>query len=280
MALLSQLVWCCYTDTAELLACFVFAAGCTQVDGGQLALYNAACSRHNLDKQQPNPCSSTLTSQDDDCDTGKGYLAGEPALLVAPTGGRLLVFDSRLPHEVLPAHKTRLSITAWFYKGTQQAPAAAAANTAEPVTPAHDVGCPPAPASPALPSEPAGVGAAACSSQPTDSPAAPTTVTATAAAAGIDETATAAVDGGSANTGSLSRIFVSIAAFRDAECQWTMRDLFTKAAHPERVFVGVVWQIDPVADAGFVRLAGGSRTAQYLPQVRLQGLQYQDCCFE
>jgi hypothetical protein len=65
----------------------------------------------------------------------------------------------------------------------------------------------------------------------------------------------------------MPRIFVSIASFRDAECQWTLRDLFVKSAHPERVFVGVVWQIDPVADAGYVRMAGGNRTAQYLPQV-------------
>jgi len=42
--------------------------------------------------------------------------AGEPALLVSPTGGRLLLFDSRIPHEVLPAHRHRYSITCWFYK--------------------------------------------------------------------------------------------------------------------------------------------------------------------
>lgn len=39
------------------------------------------------------------------------------------------------------------------------------------------------------------------------------------------------------------RIYVSIAAYRDPECQWTMRDLFKQATHPERVFVGVVWQV-------------------------------------
>jgi len=48
-------------------------------------------------------------------------------------------------------------------------------------------------------------------------------------------------------------IFVSIAAFRDAECQWTLRDMFLKAAHPDRVTAGVVWQVDPVDDAAFVR---------------------------
>ena len=37
-------------------------------------------------------------------------------------------------------------------------------------------------------------------------------------------------------------IFVSIAAYRDAECQKTVRELFTKAKHPGRVHLGVVCQ--------------------------------------
>lgn len=32
-------------------------------------------------------------------------------------------------------------------------------------------------------------------------------------------------------------IFVQIPAYRDMECQWTVKDLFEKAEHPERVFV-------------------------------------------
>ena len=45
------------------------------------------------------------------------------------------------------------------------------------------------------------------------------------------------------------RIFVIIPSYRDRECQWTIRDMFAKAAHPERVTVGVVWQYDPAVDA-------------------------------
>ena len=41
----------------------------------------------------------------------------------------------------------------------------------------------------------------------------------------------------------MDRILVQIASYRDPECQWTIRDLFAKARHPERVTVGVVWQI-------------------------------------
>lgn len=36
-----------------------------------------------------------------------GFENGEPATLIAPLGGRLLLFDSTLAHEVLPTHNTR-----------------------------------------------------------------------------------------------------------------------------------------------------------------------------
>ncbi len=42
----------------------------------------------------------------------------------------------------------------------------------------------------------------------------------------------------------LPRIFVLMASYRDSECQFTVRDLFEKASHPERVFVGICWQYD------------------------------------
>jgi hypothetical protein len=44
------------------------------------------------------------------------------------------------------------------------------------------------------------------------------------------------------------RIFVNIASYRDTECQWTVRDLFLKARHPERIFVGICWQFVPGED--------------------------------
>jgi hypothetical protein len=46
---------------------------------------------------------------------------------------------------------------------------------------------------------------------------------------------------GSADQGIL-KIFVQIASYRDPDCQWAIKDLFAKAAHPDRVFVGVCWQ--------------------------------------
>lgn len=49
-------------------------------------------------------------------------------------------------------------------------------------------------------------------------------------------------------TTTLPKIFVSIASYRDPECQFTVRDLFLKAAHPERVRVGICWQYEPEQD--------------------------------
>jgi hypothetical protein len=43
-------------------------------------------------------------------------------------------------------------------------------------------------------------------------------------------------------------IFVQIASYRDPDCQHTVQDLFARAAHPERVFVGICWQFDAVED--------------------------------
>ncbi len=49
--------------------------------------------------------------------------------------------------------------------------------------------------------------------------------------------------------GDADRIFVQIASYRDPECQWTIRDLFLKAAKPERINVGICWQYEPEEDA-------------------------------
>ncbi|MBF0212149.1 MAG: hypothetical protein HQM00_01150 [Magnetococcales bacterium] len=43
-------------------------------------------------------------------------------------------------------------------------------------------------------------------------------------------------------------LFVSIASYRDSECPWTLIDLFAKASHPDRITVGVLWQILPEED--------------------------------
>jgi hypothetical protein len=52
----------------------------------------------------------------------------------------------------------------------------------------------------------------------------------------------------SAARASMEKIFVQIASYRDPECQWTVKDLYEKAVHPERIFVGICWQYDENED--------------------------------
>eukprot|EP00879_Flechtneria_rotunda_P018527 GHRR01019440.1.p1 GENE.GHRR01019440.1~~GHRR01019440.1.p1 ORF type:complete len:449 (+),score=168.94 GHRR01019440.1:347-1693(+) len=231
-----------------------------QVDGGQLVLYNAV---HTA-------CGSNGSSSADAAGSVGapfGYLAGEPALVVSPIAGRLLVFDSRLNHEVLPAQKHRYAITAFFYRQSHklaEPPPAAAAVAAivtsqvDNSTAAHPLQQLPALAQGTVQQQPANLAAQAMP-VPTLAAAADTTPT-----GGVTEQKLYRCN---PSSNCLPRIFVSIAAFRDPECQWTLRDLFVNATHPERVFVGVVWQIDPVADSEFVRIAGGESTAKYQHQV-------------
>lgn len=58
------------------------------------------------------------------------------------------------------------------------------------------------------------------------------------------------------------RIFVSVASYRDAETLPTLRDMFAKAAHPERVFAGVLWQAVPGEDDDCVGIPEGVAATQ------------------
>ncbi|MBF0136030.1 MAG: hypothetical protein HQL65_07300 [Magnetococcales bacterium] len=51
-------------------------------------------------------------------------------------------------------------------------------------------------------------------------------------------------------------IFVSIASYRDVDCVQTLTDLFAKAAQPQRIRVGVLWQVAPDDDATFTQIPG------------------------
>jgi hypothetical protein len=230
--------------------CCAVAFTLSQSDGGQLALYSAVHS-------------SSSSSQDTCSAEPAGYLAGEPALLVAPLAGRLLVFDARLPHEVLPAQRHRYSISAFFYQAQQQDAPTAGPAVAQPATTLPAEGMQPAAAQLA--------GAEVPSTAATEHPqVVDEDASAPPAAAAVQHGVTPPTTSSSSSVSegeSQPRIFVSIAAFRDEECQWTLRDLFLQAAHPERVFAGVVWQVDPQADAAFTRMAGGQRTAPYQQQV-------------
>lgn len=63
-----------------------------------------------------------------------------------------------------------------------------------------------------------------------------------------------------------SRIFVSIASYRDPETPHTLRDLFAKAAHPENIFVGVLWQVVPDLDDDCVDIP------EEVPESQIRGI--------
>lgn len=53
-------------------------------------------------------------------------------------------------------------------------------------------------------------------------------------------------------SGASASIFVSIASYRDSQCQYTVQDLFLKAAHPDRVVVGICFQVAPEDEDNFL----------------------------
>lgn len=60
-------------------------------------------------------------------------------------------------------------------------------------------------------------------------------------------------------------IFVQIASYRDKECQYTVKDLFEKAKHPERIFVGICWQFNPAEDEDCFQVSTRPYQVRMLP---------------
>lgn len=60
-------------------------------------------------------------------------------------------------------------------------------------------------------------------------------------------------------------IFVRIASYRDSECQWTVKDLFDKATHPERIKVAICWQFDEKEDAHCFEVSTRPEQVQVIP---------------
>jgi len=71
-----------------------------------------------------------------------------------------------------------------------------------------------------------------------------------------------------------ARIFVSIASYRDPECQYTIQDLFTKACNSDRIVVGVCFQQAPEDEDCFLinceRWASRIRT-HFIPHTEAKG---------
>lgn len=72
-------------------------------------------------------------------------------------------------------------------------------------------------------------------------------------------------------------IFVSIPAYRDPEIIPTLEDLFRKARYPQRVFVGVLQQIDEEKDQAFdLRHAKSLLLQRHVNNIRLDTMPYSE----
>eukprot|EP00798_Chlamydomonas_sp_ICE-L_P021623 gene21623-28626_t len=202
-------------------------------------------------------------------------LEDTPSVL-SPLGGRLVVFESRIEHEVLPTYKSRYAFTAWFHRRpptAEPAPLTPPCVRAQPESvPAKTSAAVTSPtADPALLPPPVDEEASACvlpvvpslSMMPPQHDA-----TSARHLSMPPQHATSARPSQGVSPPPRERIFVGIAAYRDPECQWTIHDLLSKATHPESIRVGVVWQVDAVQDSAFVRVAGTKANPHWLKQIR------------
>lgn len=64
--------------------------------------------------------------------------------------------------------------------------------------------------------------------------------------------ASSSIPAASPATSSSSTIFVSIISYRDPETRHTLESLFVRARHPERIYVGIVWQYQPKEDSSIL----------------------------
>lgn len=181
-----------------------------QGDGGELVLH-------------PPPHEASFASVDD-----RQAPLNEPSFVVEPIAGRLLLFRSEIEHEVLSTRKSRWAITTWFsIDGDGPAP---------PLRPVRSL----------LPSDPP---PALCTARPSA-----LSVTQMSSSHGSQNgNARRGEDGRSTGSqmpevddGAMApTIFVSIAAYRDAECQHTIASAYCSATLPSRIWVGACVQRDP-----------------------------------
>lgn len=162
---------------------------------------------------------------------GASSSSSSPHWDVDPLLGRAVVFRSDVvEHEVLPAWAPRMALTCWFYGRPRHAPPRLSS-----LTPAAPLDPSTSSSKETALSELVGGGDDAASEEvEADDGALWTT---TAPPLPLDDAAAQEED-------AEDTIFVSVAAYRDPECQHTLHSLFSAARHPERVFVGLVWQGD------------------------------------
>ncbi|CAI7768170.1 unnamed protein product, partial [Closterium sp. NIES-54] len=191
---------------------------------------------------------------------------------IAPLADRLLLFLSHIPHEVLPSHTHRFSLTFWFccsphaQQATSEAPLSGVCSTDGPHSHGHEERT--LQGGGMQEGGSGGLGGFEMSQQHSHGHEERTLQGGRVQRGGreglggvMEGRGLLPTDGGGASdcarggggeqragegrTGESSRerIFVSIASYRDSECVWTVRSLLENAAVWQRVTVGIVWQI-------------------------------------
>ncbi len=165
---------------------------------------------------------------------------------VAPLLDRVVVFRSDVvEHEVLATHGPRYALTCWFYgRPTHTTPLPSLPAPSPLAALALSMACAaaatPAPTPTKKETLPSPAPLVACS------PPRARTRGASSSAPPLDVEASSS---GSSQEEETATIFVSVASYRDSECQHTLQNLFKTAMRSERIFVGVVWQASEEEDA-------------------------------
>jgi|MDSY01.1.fsa_nt_gb hypothetical protein len=215
----------------QLTAIYYLNSGWTPVAGGQLRLF--------LD----HPASACGTAKSDQ----SRLLREKTHWDVEPLLDRLIIFRAdRVDHEVLPVHQERFAITTWLYGQSSDdfdGGNGGDGSTSSGKTPRSLT----ADATTITRSSAEGVQMRAPNAQSVCQ-AAPLSHVSLVSGEDTCDLVAAAVEGRvplpMPSSSSLGTIFVSIASFRDSECQHTLRDLFATAADPSRISVGVIGQYE------------------------------------
>jgi len=145
----------------------------------------------------------------------------QPRVVVPPSPGLCVCFDSSLQHEVLPLIRNRgprRAVTVFFYSREEE-------------------------------EDEKEEGKEKATEAKTSTSTASTTTTTTATTANTSSTAASRARSELRITRP-GNIFVSVPSFRDPETRWTLQSLFESADRPERVTAGVVWQVSPGGGSG------------------------------
>ena len=141
----------------------------------------------------------------------------EPRVVVPPSPGLSVCFDSTLQHEVLPLIRSRgprRAVTVFFYSSSSSGGGGGGEKEGE------------------------GEEAEEDEEKAISPPTTTTTETPTSTTAASEARRRLRIT-------RAGHIFVSVPSFRDPETRWTLHSLFESADHPEKVTAGVVWQVSP-----------------------------------